>query len=217
MALLIAVPLFGATTRSQTRIDPRLAQLGPEEAYILPKDLADLVNTAHAAVVAVFGPLGQVRLVDDTSKSGKLLAWDGLASYQVVIREVLFDKLTGSAPELSPNMHLELTQRVGRKGAEDFLDRKVPVSEGDECLLFLWYRPGAAEWSILQWPLQFRRSTRLAAAVEPVTLLPSGLSILKQEWIGPRVSIVSTDRGIAPSWISLRQEVQRLATARNRH
>jgi hypothetical protein len=132
MALLIAVPLLGAATSSQTRIDPQLAQLGPEEAYILPRDLADLVKTAQAAVVAVFGPFGQVRLVDDISKTGKLLAWDGFASYQVVIREVLYDRLTGSAPELSPNMQLELTQRVGRKGTEDLLRAKAPILESDE-------------------------------------------------------------------------------------
>ena len=189
-----------------------VAKLRDEPSYILPSDLADLVRTAQAAVVGRVVSLGDFRMVPDLHKqqiTGVAMA-DGFTAYRVSIVDVLYNRLKSAAPPLRSGVDVELTKKVGRQEAEAFLAKQTPVKPGDECVLFLWHRPGAAEWSVLQWPLQFRKSIPIPDGVETIATLPSGQQLLSTEWLGPSVPLLAT--GKAHSWSALVQRVRSIGS-----
>lgn len=110
---------------------------------------------------------------------------------------------------------MDLTQLVGRENAEAFVAGRVPVTPGDECVLFLWYRPGSTTWSILQWPLQFRRQKNPSESATPVLARPW----LTASWFGPTVPVAPTvtaaagTENVRLSWEALVNGVRQPAKA----
>jgi hypothetical protein len=195
------------TDRERAR---QIAQLGPEPTYFVPQTLADLVSVAQAAVVARIESAGEIVWIEDVTPGGTYVGSDAFATYNVVIEEVLFNTHKEAAPALLAGNSV-LTQRLGREAAGEFIANRQPVRTNDRCLLFLWYRPGTADWSILQWPLQFRQSTGVEGGAEPVSPLPAGLSLLRQDWFGALVAVTKSTQGAVPQWRALVQEVRRLS------
>jgi hypothetical protein len=194
-----------------TAIRSQLQQLGPEPMFAPPESLERLVKGAEAVVIAEIAEPGELKLVASTSPGGTPLGPLGFASYRVVMREVIYNRLQNAAPSLTPGSTIELTQLVGRSKAAAFLARRIPVAPGDQCLLFLWYPPKSDAWSILQWPLQFRKSQRFQGAAEPVAP-PEQVKWLDTMWLGAAVP-ATTDGSVAiPRWEPLVLEVKRLAT-----
>jgi hypothetical protein len=194
-----------------TAIPSQLQQLGPDPMFAPPESLERLVKGADAAVIAEISEPGELKLVAYTSPGGTPLGPLGFASYRVVMREVIYNRLQNAAPSLTPGSTIELTQLVGRSKAAAFLARRIPVAPGDQCLLFLWYPPKSDAWSILQWPLQFRKSQRFQGAAEPVAP-PEQVKWLDTMWLGAAVP-ATTDGSVAiPRWEPLVLEVKRLAT-----
>lgn len=187
-----------------------LSKLGDEPRYILPKDLGELVQTADAGVVARLSSLGELKFVSDVSPQGVTIAVDAFAEYRVAILDVLYNDLKSAAPPLRAGTEVTLSKKVGRTEAEAFYAKQAPVKAGDECLLFLWHRPGFKEWSVLQWPLQFRRSIPVPDGVEEVAPVPNGRTFLSAEWLGPAVPAVVSGNG--RSWSALVGEVRRLGS-----
>jgi hypothetical protein len=198
--------------REATESANAVSKLRDEPTYIVPTDLAELVGTAEAAVIGRVVALGDVRLVPDLHKQQitKVELVDGFTAYRVSIVDVLYNRLKTGAPPLRSGVDVELTKKVGRQEAEAFLAMQTPVKPGDECLLFLWHRPGAAEWSVLQWPLQFRKSIPIPDGVESIAALPSGRKLLSTEWLGPSVPLVVS--GKAHSWSALVDRVRRVGS-----
>jgi hypothetical protein len=119
-----------------TAIRSQLQQLGPEPMFAPPESLERLVKGADAAVIAEISEPGELKLVAYTSPGGTPLGPLGFASYRVVMREVIYNRLQNAAPSLTPGSTIELTQLVGRSEAAAFLARRIPVAPGDQCLLF---------------------------------------------------------------------------------
>jgi hypothetical protein len=207
---VICLGLVSRQTVAQNTQEQAIQQLGPEPFWIIPRSLPDLVNTAQAAVVAeIVGP-GELKIDQMVTRGGTALGPTAYTVYRVVIREILYNRTNGDAPALTPGASVELTKHVGRQEAEAFVARRLPVAAHDNCLLFLWHRPGAPEWSVLQWPLQFRKSERFPGAAEALGKRAE-LQWLDARWLGPRVP-TSTDAGIAlPMWPQLLIEVKHLA------
>jgi hypothetical protein len=207
---VICFSFVSPQTVSQNSQEQAIQQLGPEPFWITPRSLTDLVNTAQAAVIVEIVEPGDLKIEQASTPGGKALGPRAYAVYRVVISEVLYNRISGDAPALVPGASVELTKHVGRQEAEAFVARQLPVAAHDNCLLFLWHRPGAAEWSVLQWPLQFRKSRRVQGAAEALGS-PAELQWLDAKWLGPRVPM-STDAGaVLPMWPQLLSEVKHLA------
>lgn len=197
---------------SNQELANRIQELAPDPAYIMPANLGEMVERSQAAVVAIIGGTGEILFETDKSPSGVTISRPAFGQYHVTIQEVLFNKRRTNAPALLPGPAI-LTQRIGRQLAVDFAAGKQPAKPNDKCLLFLWYRPGSADWSIMQWPLQFRQATEAGDRAEPVAPLPNGLTLLKQQWFGSSVATTKTATGMAPQWSTLVTEVKRLGTS----
>jgi hypothetical protein len=203
--ILVAVVPDSASPTNQ-KADTEFQELGDEGLLQLPTDFADLVRRNQAAVVVEILDFGSVTLRDATTRSGTRIGTQGWASYHVQIKDVLFNKLAGNAPPLTANTELRLTQRVGRDEAKAFVARSR-VQQNDECLLFLWHRSGSDEWSIVAWPLQFRRSRTVSGMAEPV------LPVRQMTWLDQSGLPVRRDHNqILLDWPSLIREVRRLGT-----
>ena len=205
--------LATSPTRSVAQLTRQQAlnQLGPEPSWVTPKSLEDLVNTGQAAVIAeIVGP-GELKIEQMSTPGGKWLGPAAYASYRVVIRDVLYKRKSSGAPALASANLVELTQHVGRNEAEAFVARRVPVVAHEECLFFLWHRPGASEWSILQWPLQFCKSDQAPGFAAPVGK-PAELPWLDARWLGPSVPMTTEAGRVLPMWPQLVDEVKRLGS-----
>jgi hypothetical protein len=187
-----------------------LQQLGPNPLFGAPESLAQLVNQAHAAVVADIVAPGEIRLQAVANPYSKKPTKLGYATYRAVIRDIVYNRIQASAPPLSVGSEVEFTQRVGREQAEAFLAKHIPVVPGDQCLLFLFLDRGATNWSMLVWPLQFRKSHKLPGTAE--TLGPSAaMTYLDAKWLGESVPVTLNGEAVLPNWDNLVTEVRRLA------
>ena len=203
--------LAGSLTRAvdQQSQQQALNQLGPEPSWVTPKNLQDLLNTSQAAVIAeIVGP-GELN-IEEISTPGTWLGPAAYASYRVIVRDVLYNR-GADAPPLPAAGLADFTQRVGRNEAEAFVARRVPVVAHEECLLFLWHRPGAPEWSILQWPLQFRKSDQAPGFAEPIGK-PTEVRWLDAAWFGPSVPVTTAAGRVLPMWPQLIDQVKRLGS-----
>jgi hypothetical protein len=202
--LVVVVP--DSVSQSNQDSVTEFLELGDEGLLQLPTDLSDLVRRNQAAVVVEILDFGSVTVRDATTRSGTKIGTQGWATYHVQIRDVLFNKLGGNSPPLSVNTEVHLTQRVGRDEARAFVTRSR-VQQNDECLLFLWHRLGSDEWSIVAWPLQFRRSRTVSGMAEPV------LPVRQMSWLDKSGLPVSRSHNqIMLDWASLVREVKRLGT-----
>lgn len=191
----------------------RYLEQQPDQSYIIPQDLEQLVGFAQAALVGRIIDFGDLVSLNDVGSRGKVIGTDVFASYRVSISEVLFNR-KAEGPPLEAGATATITQNVDRRGVELFLSRKFPPLDGREYVLFLWLRPGGNSWSMLQWPLQFRRSVGVPNGAESAAPLPDGRFLLHREWLDPALPIISTDRGTySPEWSALKDEVRRLAVA----
>jgi hypothetical protein len=183
----------------------------PDQSYIVPRDLAQLVSLAQAAVVGRIVSFGDLSTLDDVGRQSQVMATDVFASYGVLISEVLYNRVA-DGPPLEPEVPSTITQWVDKRAAELFVSRSFPPLDGREYLLFLWLRPGAGSWSMLQWPLQFRRSGTAPEEAESAAALPYGGRLLKPEWLDSSVPLIATGRdAVAPDWEGLVGEVKRLS------
>jgi hypothetical protein len=205
LSMVIASPSSGQSVSREA-----LRQLGPGGLWGPPASLEELVRISQAAVIAkIIGP-GDLKFQEEVTPGGTRLGRSAYASYSVVIREVLYNRLADAAPPIKTGSRVELSQPVGRHEAEAFLDKRTPATPSDEYLLFLWHRPGAGEWSILQWPLQFRKSGRGDGLADTLAS-PAELSWLTPQWLGPSVPFVNSENGgVTPIWVPLVAEVHRV-------
>jgi len=213
---LVAVTLVGVgllsipfATTGQSRNKEILLQLGPEPLFVPPDNLSDLVKKAQAAVIAEDVKPGELTLEPVSSPGGTPLGSRGYANYQMLIRSVVYNRMVGVAPALEPTARVGVEQVVGRAAAEGFVSGRIPVSPDSQYLLFLWYRPGARTWSVLQWPLQFRKSIGPLGLAEPLAP-PDQLTWLDSAWFGPAVPVATADGVPTPFWDALLSEVRRL-------
>jgi hypothetical protein len=212
IAMCVAASLLTAPTLGVAQLQQKemLQYLGPEPLWGPPSSLANLVEITQAAIVADIIAPGELRLERASTPQASPLGQYGYVTYSVAIRDVLYNKVGSAAPALGLGDRVQLTQLVGRQEAEAFTSGRIPVAPRDQCLLFLWHRPGAAEWSILQWPLQFRKSPT-AGAAESLGR-PAELGWLDAQWLGPRVPITNVDTAaVAPTWSAFLTEVRRLS------
>ena len=185
----------------------------PDQRYIVPRDLGQLVGFAQAAVVGRIVEFGDFVSVDDVSSDGRVMAKDVFASYRVSIAAVLFNR-NAQGPPLKPGVTTTITQMIGSKReAELFDSRQFPSLDGREYVLFLWLRPGSSAWSMLQWPLQFRSSGPSAEVAESAMTLPDKRFLLTEKWLDSSVPLIpqGPDKEAAPSWTGLINEVMRLS------
>ena len=131
----------------------------------------------------------------------------GFATYTVRIRDVLYNRLEGQATPLIAGTDIQLLQRVGRESAQRFVAKQIPVKPREECLLFLWHDEFG--WSMLTWPLQFRRSPLSPTEVELVVKTAEA-RWFDASWLG--ASVPATMHGVVPkpNWVGLVSEVRRL-------
>jgi hypothetical protein len=211
MAVVGSAEMPARQSQHDSETAKKVAGLGSED-YSIPSDLADLVKTAQASIVATLVAVGDdLKWSNSFNKSGILMAVDAFATYRFLITDVLYNRLKKQAPPLASGVETDVRQMVGRSSAEAFLAKKAPVKPGDECVLFLWHRPGAAEWSVLQWPLQFRKSLTLnEVTAEAASPLETGRGFVTTQWLGPAVPALSKGQVIVPRWQALIKEVRRL-------
>jgi hypothetical protein len=180
------------------QVKARIEQLGPEGLFVPPRSFAELVRLAQGAVVVDIVGLGDIVFAPSSTREGHYLGTEAFTTYNVEIREVLFNRVL-SAPPLAVGSRIDLTQLVGNELAEAFVSKQVPVVPGDHCVLFLWYRPGAETWSLLQWPLQFRQPNGPSDQAEPL----SGRPWHNADWFGPAVPLVAGGQAGAPGKVRL--------------
>ena len=145
MVLLLGVPASDAQPPSPEEM-AILAKLGPDSFASAPP-LDSLVRGSVAAVV------GRVVAAENlTMREGS-----AHANYRVAIDDVLFARSTAELPALVAGTEVPLHQVVRYDSAKRFLDRRLPVTPADACLLFLWEGPGGV--SLLGGTVHFRRST----------------------------------------------------------
>lgn len=204
-ALSLAAQAWSQTQRLS------IEQLGPEPFLGAPETLQKLVDMAPAAIVAEIVSTGPLRLEEvDVPHSTKRTV-RGYATYVVAIREVLFNRSADTAP-LVAGGRLEVTQNVARETAEAFVARRIPVTPGDECLLFLERQPN--RWGILRWHMQFRKSKDVPPRA--VNLGQGAVwQFIQPEWLGGLASERIGDR-LEPDWQSLVAEVRRAAMVQAR-
>jgi hypothetical protein len=188
----------------------RYLEQKPEQSFLVPRNLEELVGFSQAAVVARIEGFGDLTSINDEGSRGEAIATDVFASYRVLIAEVVFNRKS-EAPPLTVGEITTITQMVGKRDAELFLSRRFPPLDRREYLFFLWLRPGADSWSMLQWPLQFRRSASAPDTAEVAAKLPDGRSLLAAQWLGGSVQLTSTGDKVVPAWGALVSEVKRLA------
>lgn len=181
-----------------------LQRLGPDPRIGPPLSLQSLVKETSAAVVAQIVKPGELKFEEVLVPHTTTSTVRGYAAYHVTIRDVVFNREGASAPPLTVGAQLELTQHVGRESAQAFAARQMPVTSGDECLLFLVLR--GDEWEMLKWHLQFRKSRATPGVAE---VLGQASELTPGGWLGPVPFIA--DRGVArPLWPNLVQEVRQL-------
>ncbi len=218
-AVIIGTVAIGSISRglSQTpeTTETRLRKLeqSPEPLYIVPETLKALVDLSQAAVIGRIVGLGDLQFLDDTSSSGKLMGVDAFASYDVSVTDVLFMKHVAGAPVLPVGQTVVLTQVVSGREARAFVNRQLPVSVGQEYLMFLWHRPRASSWSALQWSLQFRHSATTPGGAESVAALPDTHHFLTPTRLGASIPILSSsgNGALTVEWSALVTEIKRLA------
>jgi hypothetical protein len=154
---------------------------------------------------------GDLTFLEDRGSRGQVIGVDAFASYRVAIDEVLFSRQVGEGPVLGAGQTAVITQAVGGPEAKAFVKRELPVVKDEQYLMFLWHRPGAESWSVLQWPLQFRHSVRVPGGAEAVSLLPDKTSFVTPERFGSSVPVIAQrDGGVIAQWSVLVTEVKRL-------
>jgi hypothetical protein len=218
VAALAVAAMFGGPTLSLAQprgetstILQKLEQVS-HQSYLLPDSLAALVKLSQAAVVGRIVDFGDLTFSEDTGSRGQVIGLDAFASYRVAISEVLFNRRNADGPVLAVGQTTVITQAVGGKEAKAFANGELPVMRDDECLMFLWHRPGSDSWSVLQWPLQFRHSTRAKGGAETVSLLPDKRNFMTPERLGSLVPVIDQPDGrVIAQWSALLAEVKRLA------
>jgi hypothetical protein len=194
------------------QVKTRIEQLGPEGLFMVPNSFAEMVRLAQAAVVVDVVGLGDIVFEPRSTREGTYLGTDALTTYRVEIREVLFDREL-PAPPLAVGGRVDFTQSVGKELAEAFVRKQTPVVAGDQCVFFLWYRPGAETWSLLQWPLQFRRSNGESDRAEPLSARPWHTA----NWFGPGIPLVAGGQAgaekVRVNWTALVSSTRLLAKA----
>jgi len=195
--------------RANLQRELSIADLGPDPLYGAQPTLARLVASVPAVVIAEMGHPGELKFEEILAPGATRASVFGYATYQATIREILYNRRNKMVPALNVASIVEIRQRVGREGAREFVARQLPVSAGDECLLFLWFQPHG--WEILNWELVFRKSRVIPTAAE--SLGRSGSTeFVTNEWLGKSIPYARIDDVVMPDWNSLVSEIRRLGT-----
>jgi hypothetical protein len=202
---VLAAVLGGAMTLAQTSEDRRiLPTLGPDGFAGLPP-LAVVVDTADAAIVGRVVGTGRLTVRDVPDSGSAQRNGVPYAGYRVAIDEVVFTRSPANAPPIAAGTELDMDMDVGRDSAERFLDRRIPVTSEDVCLLFLSAR--TKTWTVFAWHLQFRR---VGDATATLGGAPFAAYAMTPEWHDGAVDLVQTPRGPALGWASLIAAVREL-------
>lgn len=202
------IAILGAGIGASQEKQFSISQLGPDPFPGAPESIGKLVNDVPAAVIAeIVGP-GKLKFEEVAVPHSTKLSLRGYATYKVIIRDVIFNRLQQNAPPLAVGSVTELLQDVGRESAEAFSSGRIPVSPGDECLLFLWLRPHS--WETLKWHVQFRKSHTIPTAAEVITK-SSAIKSIGPKWLGGSVPYALDGDEVLPDWTGLVGEVRRLA------
>lgn len=180
--------------------------LGPDPFFGAPESLATLVREAPSAVIAEITASGDLKTVEVMVPHATRRSVRGFATYTVRIRDVLYNRLEGKAAPLIVGSDIQLLLRVGRESAQRVVAKQIPVKPREECLLFLWHDQFG--WSILTWPLQFRRSPTSPTEAELV-VKSAEPNWFDASWLG--ASVPATMDGVVPkpNWARLVSEVRR--------
>jgi hypothetical protein len=178
-------------------------KIGPQGLVYVPDSVEGVIRVAPAAVIADIIDFGPVLLREAYASGGIKIGHHAFTTYKLRIREVLYNR-SSSAPPVKTGDELLFTKMVGQAEAKAFASGKTTVSKGDECLLFLWHQRGAAEWSIVDWPFQFRRSKEIDA--DAVAIRPDA-----ERWLAGTVVQRPVEGTVVVDWTSLVERVKRAA------